>query len=44
VKAVGVGGKYEVDLVVLDQDGEEIIQADLKTAFLKEANVVVVVD
>ena len=44
VKAVGVGGKYKVDLVVLDQDGEEIIQADIKTAFLKEANVVVVVD
>jgi hypothetical protein len=44
VKAVGVGGKQKVDVIVADQDGEGIVQADLQTAFLKEANVVVVVD
>jgi hypothetical protein len=44
VKAVKVGGKYGVDIIVADQDGKKILECDKLNSFLKTANVSVVID
>lgn len=44
VKALKTGGKYGVDIVVSDQDGKKIVEANKVNPFLKWANVNVVID
>lgn len=44
VKALKTGGKYGVDIVVSDQDGKKITEANKANSFLKWANVNVVID
>lgn len=44
VTASGIGGKYGADILVSDEDGRKILAADTASPFLKDANVIVVID
>jgi len=44
VEAVGIGGKYGVNLLLGDEDAERIVALDQQASFLKDANVIVVID
>ncbi len=44
IKAADVDGENRVDLVLKEEDGEDILQADHQTGFLKETRVVIVID
>ncbi len=44
VKATGTAGKYNVNIVISDEDGKRVVEANNLTPFLKWANVNIVID